>query len=739
VAERTINIRINYQIDTQTIQKAKAASEAAQKTTDDLRKSATNAGKEFKKAGEEGQKAFQGFNGLLKTVSFAIITKQVLDFTKEVIKVRGEFQKFEAVLTNTLGSRSQALIALGRIVEFAKSTPFGVNELTNSFIKLANRGVEPTLKEMRAIADLSATLGKDYNQVVEAILDINNPERWKEIGIKAETTGNKVTLAFRGVNQEVARTERGVLDAVVALGQLNGVAGSTEAISRTLAGQTSNLSDAWEQLLNTIGKGNEGVLFEAVSLLSKALEAANDLLKSTKQEFEELEGKTLAAETEDFQQLAKAFGNVDKARELFAKKTEDRIRDLNEQFNRLRDSMEELSDIDISGGNYQASIRNQQREREMEQINMMIDIYLNSLPTAIDETIKKLTEVSQVKPIIAPKFHFDDNMTHEEYLRVKKKIEEDSNKNEIEFDFKISDGEMDKIQDGAYNEIVAGINRAKEEAGETPIDMGDILFGRNGENKDKMQEFKDWWKDNWRDILSQGFADTASFIKGVNDAEIESLRFKLDRTEEFYDKQLSLAGDNERAKALIRKQEERDTAKLRRSIAEKEWEARRNAVIIDTAAGIMRAFSTAPNIYVAIAQAAIVAAQGVTQLSEINKNKPRFAKGVINLNGPGTGTSDSIDAKLSKGESVITADATSRSMKLLDMIQHNKIDDKILRKIDFSGGKTVQASLSDDRIVKELIAIKSGQNNQLETQGRLLYRVYKDGEGNKIRRRSKLL
>lgn len=37
---------------------------------------------------------------------------------------------------------------------------------------------------------------------------------------------------------------------------------------------------------------------------------------------------------------------------------------------------------------------------------------------------------------------------------------------------------------------------------------------------------------------------------------------------------------------------------------------------------------------------------------------PKFAKGVIGLEGAGTSTSDSIDAKLSKGESVITAKAT---------------------------------------------------------------------------------
>src|SRR5690606_13256488 len=180
-------------------------------------------------------------------------------------------KKFEAVVTNTLGSKSAALVALGRINDFAKSTPCGVAELTNSFIKLANRGVEPTLTEMRAIADLSATLGKDFDQVIEAILDINNPERWKEIGIKAETAGDKVTLSFRDARIEVDRTVRGVTNAVTALGQLNGVAGSTEAISRTLAGQTANLSDSWDQLLNTIGQGNEGVLSDAVSLLDQAI------------------------------------------------------------------------------------------------------------------------------------------------------------------------------------------------------------------------------------------------------------------------------------------------------------------------------------------------------------------------------------------------------------------------------------------------------------------------------------
>jgi hypothetical protein len=53
-------------------------------------------------------------------------------------------------------------------------------------------------------------------------------------------------------------------------------------------------------------------------------------------------------------------------------------------------------------------------------------------------------------------------------------------------------------------------------------------------------------------------------------------------------------------------------------------------------------------------------AAGLVQVRKINSTPPpEFATGVIGLEGPGTATSDSIEARLSRGESVITAKATS--------------------------------------------------------------------------------
>lgn len=80
---------------------------------------------------------------------------------------------------------------------------------------------------------------------------------------------------------------------------------------------------------------------------------------------------------------------------------------------------------------------------------------------------------------------------------------------------------------------------------------------------------------------------------------------------------------------------------------------------IDTYRSATTALASAPPPFGQILAAANIAF-GLAQVAKINATSvPQFAEGVIGLQGPGTSTSDSITAKLSKGESVMTAKATS--------------------------------------------------------------------------------
>lgn len=181
------------------------------------------------------------------------------DFAQEMVRVRGEFQKFEAVLTNTMdGDNVRASSLLEGLSEFAAKTPYQLQDITENFVKLANQGIVLTQQELTKLGDFAAVTGKPIGQLFEAIMDINNPERWKEFGARIQTEGEKVAISFRGQRIEFERTVEGAKNAIAQLGTMKGVEGTMEVISKTLQGQISNFQDAWDRMLNDLGKANEG-------------------------------------------------------------------------------------------------------------------------------------------------------------------------------------------------------------------------------------------------------------------------------------------------------------------------------------------------------------------------------------------------------------------------------------------------------------------------------------------------
>lgn len=210
--------------------------------------------------------------GAIGAVSFGLIAKQVIDVTSE-------FQKFEAVLTNTLGSNSAAQKALTQIKDFAAATPFSVQELTASFVKLANQGFIPTTGELKKLGDLASSTGKSFDQLTEAIIDAQTGEfeRLKEFGIRASKSGDQVKFTFKGVQTQTKFTADSIRDYILSLGELEGVSGSMAAISQTLGGRISNLGDAFDSLLLAIGNSSSGPLNAAIESLIKLTNAAANL------------------------------------------------------------------------------------------------------------------------------------------------------------------------------------------------------------------------------------------------------------------------------------------------------------------------------------------------------------------------------------------------------------------------------------------------------------------------------
>ncbi len=228
---------------------------------------------------------------------------------------------------------------------------------------------------------------------------------------------------------------------------------------------------------------------------------------------------------------------------------------------------------------------------------------------------------------------------------------------------------------------------------------------------------KDDFVEHWSDITQVGIDIQADQLKSLAEGELQNMELRLSNLQKFYDEQQALAGDNDRAKEVLRIKEERETEKLRKDIARKEKEVRRKQALIDIAAGVAKAFATYPWPY-ALIPAAIVAATGASQIAMINRQN--FAEGVINIKGPGTEKSDSIPANLSRGESVMTAWETRVAGDVLRDIRAKKLDNKALKQLKEGRGAIASQKVDTDGVIK---AIKSQKPPDIVKISNTVYEV----------------
>jgi len=284
-------------------------------------------------------------------------------------------------------------------------------------------------------------------------------------------------------------------------------------------------------------------------------------------------------------------------------------------------------------------------------------------------------------------------------------------------------GFLGQAMDGVEARLEQGISAmANMQLPEPKFGFGDSFWDKIG----------DEWENNWRDITASGIDIQAKILTDYAQTELDNYKRRLVGLREFYDQQQLLAGDNEKAKTILRLREEKQTAELQRRIFEKEKKTRKAQVLIDGAAAIAKAFASYPW-PAALIISGLIAVETAAQVNNINKQRSGFAKGVLNIQGPGTGTSDSIPANLSKGESVMTAWETKNAGNVLKDIRAKKLDNKVLKDLK-QGRAPVQQQFNDERIIK---AIKDNKPPDILEQHGIAYEVRTKGDNYRLKIRAK--
>lgn len=188
----------------------------------------------------------------LKTAAAAVAGSLVL---KHFISTAASFETMKISLETVTGSAEKATIAFEGIKEFAANTPFSVEEVTQSFIKLKALGIEPTEANLRSFGNTSSAMGKSLNQMIEAVADAATGEfeRLKEFGIKATKEGDRATFVFQGVKTEIGNNAKEITAFLQSIGDEN-FGGAMEKQMDTANGAFSNFGDAVDNLSDALGE-----------------------------------------------------------------------------------------------------------------------------------------------------------------------------------------------------------------------------------------------------------------------------------------------------------------------------------------------------------------------------------------------------------------------------------------------------------------------------------------------------
>ena len=244
---------------------------------------------ELRQAEEATKRAENGINSMSATaqmagraMALAFSGAAITGFLGKVVAVQREFDVLNSSLKTVTGSSAAAEREMAWLKDFAKETPFGLAQATQGFVKMKALGLDPTRAALTSFGNTASAMGKDLNQMIEAVADASTGEfeRLKEFGIKAKKEGDNVSLTFQGVTTTIKNSAAEITQYLENIGNVS-FGGAMEERAKTLDGTIAALGDTWDELFRTVSTNNVGsLIFDSVTLANGALEDATTLLRA---------------------------------------------------------------------------------------------------------------------------------------------------------------------------------------------------------------------------------------------------------------------------------------------------------------------------------------------------------------------------------------------------------------------------------------------------------------------------
>lgn len=235
----------------------------------------------------------ESFKNLGKRVLFYTGLGALTGFVKSLMDVRGQYELLERSIGAVLGDFEKGSQIFREQQELALKSPFTVLDLAGATKQLAayNFEAEELVDVSRRIADISAALGVPMERLTynlgqiraQTVLTARDARDFANAGLSITTELAKMyteqeerIVSVGDVMDRMSNKMVSFTDVMKVLNRYTDEGGMFYDFqakqAETLAGQLSNLTDAYDFMLNEIGKENQGMLTGSISLVRSLFE-----------------------------------------------------------------------------------------------------------------------------------------------------------------------------------------------------------------------------------------------------------------------------------------------------------------------------------------------------------------------------------------------------------------------------------------------------------------------------------
>lgn len=235
----------------------------------------------------------ESFKNLGKRVLFYTGLGALTGFVKSLMDVRGQYELLERSIGAVLGDFEKGSQIFREQQELALKSPFTVLDLAGATKQLAayNFEAEELVDVSKRIADISAALGVPMERLTynlgqiraQTVLTARDARDFANAGLsitselaKMYTEQEERIVSVGDVMDRMSNKMVSFTDVMKVLNRYTDEGGMFYDFqakqAETLAGQLSNLTDAYDFMLNEIGKENQGILSGSISLVRSLFE-----------------------------------------------------------------------------------------------------------------------------------------------------------------------------------------------------------------------------------------------------------------------------------------------------------------------------------------------------------------------------------------------------------------------------------------------------------------------------------